>query len=227
MINEQEISGEVNLSQIETEKLLAYFVSEEISKRKAAGTFKGSFDPVTHFFGYQGRCAHPSYFDCCLGSTLGFGAGVLLDSNQTGLVVSVKELTNKPSQWRVGGVPILALLRSQPKVGYRRNELNVGSQEVALTDLPYQVLKANERAWRFVDHYCNPGPVQYSDFGHDSISDTLRELYGVETDITDQIKGLCNSINNSTMFTEHQHLLVAALSALKAAKGVLSSMQED
>jgi len=49
----------------------------------------------------------------------------------------------------------------------------------------------------------------------------------VETDITDQIKGLCNSINNSTMFTEHQHLLVAALSALKAAKGVLNSMQED
>lgn len=227
LINEQEISGEINLSQIETEKLLAYFVSEEIAKRKANGVFKGSFAPVTHFFGYQGRAAHPSYFDCCLGSTLGYSAATLLDAELTGLAVTVKELTNKPSEWRVGGVPILALLRSQPKSGYKRNELVVASQEVGLTDLPYQVLKANERAWRFVDHYCNPGPVQYTDFGHDSISDTLRELYKVETDITDQIRGLCNSINNSTMFTEHQHLLVAALSALKAAKGVLNSMQED
>ena len=49
----------------------------------------------------------------------------------------------------------------------------------------------------------------------------------METDIADQIKGLCNAINNSTMFAEHQHLLVAALSALKAAKGVLNSMSED
>lgn len=165
--------------------MLAYFVSEEIAKRKAKGEYKGSFAPVTHFFGYQGRAAHPSYFDCCLGSTLGYSAATLIDSDLTGMAVTVKELTNKPAEWRVGGVPILALLRSQPKSGYKRNELVVASQEVGLTDLPYQVLKANERAWRFVDHYCNPGPVQYSDFGHDSISDTLRELYKVETDITD------------------------------------------
>ena len=176
--------------------MLAYFVSEEIAKRKANGVFHGSFAPVTHFFGYQGRAAHPSYFDCCLGSTLGYSAAILLDSGMNGVAVTVKELTNKPSEWRVGGVPILALLRSTPKSGYKRNELVVASQEVALTDLPYQVLKANERAWRFVDHYCNPGPIQYTDMGHDSISDTLRELYKVETDITDQIRGLCNSINN-------------------------------
>lgn len=96
LINEQEISGEINLSQIETEKLLAYFVSEEIAKRKAKGEYKGSFAPVTHFFGYQGRAAHPSYFDCCLGSTLGYSAATLLDAELTGMAVSVKELTNKP-----------------------------------------------------------------------------------------------------------------------------------
>ena len=127
LINEQEISGEINLSQIETEKLLAYFVSEEIAKRKAKGEYKGSFAPVTHFFGYQGRAAHPSYFDCCLGSTLGYSAATLIDSDLTGMAVTVKELTNKPTEWRVGGVPILALLRSQPKSGYKRNELVVAS----------------------------------------------------------------------------------------------------
>jgi len=160
-------------------------VSEEIAKRKAAGTFKGSFAPVTHYFGYQGRSAHPSNFDCNLGSTLGFSAAALLDSGLTGLAVSVKELTNSADQWRVGGVPLLSLLRSQPKSGYKRNELVVPSQEIQLTDLPYQVLKANERSWRFVDHYVNPGPVQYADFGKDDSNDTLEELYKTETDIAD------------------------------------------
>ena len=96
LINQQEISGEVNLSQIETEKLLAYFVAEELKKRKSEGKYKGSFGPVTHFFGYQGRAAHPSTFDCSFGSTLGYSSAVLLDAGLTGLVVSVKELTNKP-----------------------------------------------------------------------------------------------------------------------------------
>jgi len=36
MINEQELSGEINLSMIETEKLIAHFVSEELEKRAAA-----------------------------------------------------------------------------------------------------------------------------------------------------------------------------------------------
>ena len=132
LISGHELSGEVNLASFETEKLLAYFVQAEIAKRKANGAFKGSFAPVTHYFGYQGRSAHPSNFDCNLGSTLGFSAAALLDAGLTGLAVSVKELTNPASQWRVGGVPLLALLRSQPKSGYSRKELNVGSQEIQL-----------------------------------------------------------------------------------------------
>ena len=80
LINEQEITGDINLAQIETEKLLAYLVSDELKRRKAHGTYKGSFAPVTHFFGYQGRAAHPSLFDCQLGSTLGFSAAALLES---------------------------------------------------------------------------------------------------------------------------------------------------
>jgi hypothetical protein len=202
-------------------------VNEELQKRKKKGLYKGSFAPVTHYFGYQGRAAHPTLFDSSLASTLGFGAAALIEGGLTGVAVAVKELTNNVRDWRVGGVPILALLRSTPKAGYLRHELVVPSQEVSLSDLPYQVLKANERAWRFVDHYCNPGPIQYMDKGASSISDTVESLFKVETDVTDQIKGLCNAIRNETMFTEHPHLLLAALSALKAAKGVLSSMSEE
>jgi 6-phosphofructokinase len=69
---------------IETEKLIAHFVSEELDRRKAAGVYKGKFAPVTHFFGYQGRAAHPTLFDCSLGSTLGFGAAAILEAGLTG-----------------------------------------------------------------------------------------------------------------------------------------------
>jgi len=67
-----------------------------------------------------------------LGSTLGFGAACLLDAGLSNLAVSVKDLTNKPSQWRIGGVPILAMLDSHPKSGYQREDLVVPSQEVSL-----------------------------------------------------------------------------------------------
>ena len=127
LINEQEISGEVNLSQLQTEKLVAHFVSEELARRKKVGSYNGSFAPVTHFFGYQGRAAHPSQFDCSLGSTLGYGAACLLDGGLTNLAVSVKDLTNKPSTWRVGGVPILSMMDSHPKSGYKRTDLVVPS----------------------------------------------------------------------------------------------------
>lgn len=207
--------------------MIAYFVSEELKRRKNKGLYKGTFAPVTHFFGYQGRAAHPSLFDCSLASTLGYGAAALIEAGLTGVAVSVKELTNHPTNWRVGGVPLVAMLRSAPKVGYLRQQLVVPSQEVSLSDTPYQIFKANERNWRFIDHYCNPGPIQYSDKGAFSVSDTIKTLYEVETDISEQIKGLCNAIRNETMFAEHPHLLVAALSALKAAKGVLSSMNEE
>jgi len=158
---------------------------------------------------------------------MGFGAAALLEGGLTGVAVAVKELTLPPAQWRVGGVPLLALLSSQPKTGYRRHELVVPSQEVSLSDQPYQVLKAHERAWKFVDHYANPGPVQYMDEGASSVSDTIMALYDVETEIAQEIKGLCAAVRSDTMFAEHPHLLVAALSALRAAKGVLRSMTEQ
>lgn len=227
LIYEQEFGpGDINLSRLETEKLLAYFVAEELKIRKAARAYNGTFTPVTHFFGYQGRAAHPSAFDCSLGSTLGFAAAVQLDAGVNASVVAVKDVTRPPSQWRVGAVPILALLQSQPKAGYRRRQLVVPSQEVQLSDRPYQAFKAHERDWKFDDRYCNPGPIQYADFGFDSVSETVQQLYQNEAEVSEQIKGLCNAIHNQTMFNDHEHLLVAALSALKAAKGVLDSAHQ-
>jgi len=79
------------------------------------------------------------------------------------MAVSVKDVTNKPSAWRVGGVPILSMMDSHPKSGYKRTDLVVPSQEVNMNDTPYQKFKAAELRWRYIDHYSNPGPIQYKD----------------------------------------------------------------
>lgn len=94
---------------------------------KKKGLFSGSFAPVTHFFGYQGRCSHPTLFDCSLGSAFGYGAAVLLEAGCTGMCVSIKDVIRPAKHWRIGGVPILTMVRSAPKQGYKRKELVVPS----------------------------------------------------------------------------------------------------
>lgn len=76
LVLERETHGTTQLSQIETERLLAHLVGIEMKKRKDKKAYKGSFSPITHYFGYQGRCSMPSIFDCNLAHNFGFIAGV-------------------------------------------------------------------------------------------------------------------------------------------------------
>lgn len=107
---------------------------------------------------------------------MGFGAAALLEGGCTGLAVGVKEITNKPEAWRVGGVPLLSLLTVVSKPGHA-DQATIPSQEVRMQDLPYQILRKHEPEWRFIDHYVNPGPIQYMDFGCEASSDTVRTQY--------------------------------------------------
>lgn len=78
-----------------------------------------------------------------------------------------------------------------------------------------------------VDHYTNPGPIQYADFGMDSRTESLKLYDRVSEDLKDQIKAICYAIHNQTMYSDHQHLLIGALSALKASKAVLDSTAQS
>ena len=87
-------------------------------------------------------------------------------------------------------------------------------------------MKAVERGWRYVDHYSNPGPIQFFDEGKDQRDLTIDTIYSHKTQISDQIRALCHSIQNDCLFVEHQHLLIAALSSLQSAKSVINSMTQ-
>lgn len=87
-------------------------------------------------------------------------------------------------------------------------------------------MKAVERDWRYIDHYSNPGPIQFFDHGKDQIDLTIDSIFKNKTKISEEIKALCNSIQNDCLFVEHEHLLVAALSSLQSAKSVINSMTQ-
>lgn len=159
LLIEREIQNEIKLSQLETEKLVAYLVEGELKERKKLGTYKGSFAPVTQYFGYQGRSGHPSMFDCSLASTMGYTAAVLAQHKLTGLVVCVTNVTQPPKIWRCGGVPLLGLLEALPKEGFVRSALVVKSDIVNINGRPFQAMKSKSKTWRIEDRYTNPGPI--------------------------------------------------------------------
>ncbi len=226
LLQEREVSGQIGISKIETEKLISYFVEQELKKRKAAGTYGGAFAPVTHYFGYQGRCSLPSHFDCSLGSTYGFAAGALIDHGLTGMAVTATQLTGHPNAWRVGGAPLLAMVTSRPKEGYLRQHLAVQSEDVDLHSEVFQQLKSTERTWRIIDHYSNPGPIQFYDETKYSVVPTLRYKWAKNTRLVNDINALCASLQKDVMFIEHNHLLVAALSSLQSTESVINSMRQ-
>ena len=76
--------GNVQVSLIETEKLLSTMVAQKLERMKKEGTFKGKFAAQHHFFGYEGRCAAPSNFDADYCYALGTSAAQLIANGKTG-----------------------------------------------------------------------------------------------------------------------------------------------
>jgi pyrophosphate--fructose-6-phosphate 1-phosphotransferase len=109
-LEDRDPHGNVQVSHIETEKLLIRMVEAELEARTAAGTYAGKFNGIPHFFGYEGRCALPSNFDCSYTAALGAAAGALLGAGRTGLMATASDLHLPAAQWRVGGAPLVSMM---------------------------------------------------------------------------------------------------------------------
>ena len=105
------------MSHIQTEKLLVQLVGAELLRRKAAGTYRGKFAALSHFFGYEGRCSLPSNFDATYCNALGQAAGALVASGQTGLMATIANLHLPASKWTVGGTPLLSMMWLERRSG--------------------------------------------------------------------------------------------------------------
>jgi len=152
--------GNVQVSQIETEKLLIEMIAKKLAVMKAEGSYKGKFSALGHFFGYEGRCAIPSNFDADYCYSIGVTATWLIANGKSGYMSLVQNLTAPASEWIAGGVPITMMMNMEKRNGKMKPVI-----QKALVDLegaPYKYLVAHRAEWADANtSYIYPGPVQY------------------------------------------------------------------
>ncbi len=152
--------GNVQVSLIETEKLLIEMVAKRLAQLKAEGKYKGKFSAINHFFGYEGRCAIPSNFDADYTYSLGYTASVLISAGKTGYMASVRNLTAPAAEWIAGGVPITMMMNMEKRHGKMKPVIQKALVE--LDGAPFKYFAANRADWADEKQsYVYPGPVQY------------------------------------------------------------------
>ena len=170
--------GNVQVSKIETEKLLISMVEEKLASLKKEGKFSGKFSTQSHFFGYEGRCAFPSNFDADYCYSLGFNAFALINFGLTGYLSSVRNLTAPASQWIAGGVPLTMMMNMERRHGEMKPVIKKALVEL---DGPvFKKLEANREDWALNDRYLFPGAIQY--FGPSSVCDITTVTLALESE---------------------------------------------
>lgn len=176
LLMDRDPHGNVQVSRIETEKLLISLIEKRLSKMKANGKYLGAFNPLSHFFGYEGRSAFPSNFDADYCYALGFTSFLLALNGYSGYIASVKNLTAKHSAWILRGVPLSAMIHMEKRKGEMKPVI-----EKALVDLrgkPFQAFAKLRTSWAEKDDYVLPGAIQY--FGDSEISDIITKTLKLE-----------------------------------------------
>jgi len=151
--------GNVQVSLIETEKLLIEMLKAKLKEIKKAGKYNGKFSTITHFFGYEGRCGIPSTFDATYTYALGYNAAVLALNDCSGYLSSVRNLTKKADAWVCGGIPLTMMMNVEKRKG--KDKPVIRKALVELNGKPFKFLQKNREDWAKNDRYTFPGPIQY------------------------------------------------------------------
>ena len=159
--------GNVQVSLIETEKLLSEMVATKLAAWKEEGKYNGKFGAQHHFFGYEGRCAAPSNFDADYCYSLGYTASMLIANGKTGYMSSVRNTTAPAAEWIAGGVPITMMMNMERRHGEMKPVIQKAL--VRLDGAPFKKFAANRETWAKETAYVYPGPIQY--FGPTEVCD--------------------------------------------------------
>ncbi len=159
--------GNVQVSLIETEKLLSDMVAVRLDELHKEGRYNGKFASQHHFFGYEGRCADPSNFDADYCYALGFNAACLVKAGVTGYMSSVSNLTKPSVQWNAGGIPVTMMLNMERRHGEMKPVIQKAL--VRLDGAPFLKFASQREQWAANTCYIYPGPIQY--FGPAEVCD--------------------------------------------------------
>lgn len=152
--------GNVQVSKIETERLLIALVEKELHRRKQQGSYKGHFSAQALFCGYEGRSGLPSNFDSQYCYALGYLAALLIHMGATGYICCIKHLTEPVEEWEIIGLPLFSLLHMEMREGKQKAVI-----QKALVDLAgdaFIAFKDKRETWLKEDDYCSPGPIQFN-----------------------------------------------------------------
>uniref|UniRef100_A0A2P2MDS8 Uncharacterized protein MANES_18G001100 n=1 Tax=Rhizophora mucronata TaxID=61149 RepID=A0A2P2MDS8_RHIMU len=224
-----ESDDSAQLSQIETEKLLAHLVEKEMITRMKEGTYKGKkFNAICHFFGYQARGSLPSKFDCDYAYVLGHICYHILAAGLNGYMATTTNLKNPVNKWRCGAAPITAMMTVK-RWAQSPGASSIGKPAIhpATVDLKgkaYELLRQNAANFLMDDLYRNPGPLQFDGPGADS---KTVSLCVEDQDYMGRIKKLQDYLDKIRGIVKpgcSQDVLKAALSVLASVTDVLSTM---
>lgn len=161
--------GNVQVSKIETERMIIEMVKKELKERAKNQRYKGSFSPIPHFCGYEGRSCLPSNFDSQYCYALGHIAALLINSKANGYICHLTNLSQKVEEWLPGGIPLTTLMTIEERHGEAKPVI-----QKALVDLkgkPFAALKSQRTKWASEDDYVDPGSIQF--FGPQEIADAV------------------------------------------------------
>lgn len=167
LLADRDPHGNVQVSKIETEKLLIEMISTRLNELKQQGDYIGKFSAQSHFFGYEGRCAFPSNFDADYCYSLGYNAFALINFGLTGYLSSVRNLTQPADEWIAGGIPLTMMMNMEKRHGEMKPVIQKAL--VKLDGPVFKRLENNREDWALNDRYLFPGAIQY--FGPSSVCD--------------------------------------------------------
>lgn len=167
LLADRDPHGNVQVSKIETEKLLIEMIQTRLDELKSQGDYIGKFSAQSHFFGYEGRCAFPSNFDADYCYALGFNAFALINFGLTGYLSSVRNLTQPADKWIAGGIPLTMMMNMERRHGEMKPVIQKAL--VRLDGPVFKQLEENREEWAMNDRYLFPGAIQY--FGPSCVCD--------------------------------------------------------
>ena len=176
LLMDRDPHGNVQVSRIETEKLIIEMVQKRLKELKGEGKFSGKFNTQSHFFGYEGRCAFPSNFDASYCYSLGYNAFFLIVSGLTGYMSAVKNLARPAAEWQAGGIPITMMMNLEIRHGHKKPVIRKALVE--LDGKPFKVFDGKRGEWAVKTSYLYPGAIQY--YGPKEVCDRPTETLLLE-----------------------------------------------
>ena len=128
-------------------------------------------------------------------------------------------------KWQCAGIPLIALTSVKGKSQYGENKCIIASSKVNLNGKPFLELKTMRKEWVYQDHYCNPGPIQFYDFGKYFTNMTLLLSHENYNNLLNQVEAYCEKIKSSCHFGANEEILKAAVYGLESITKILGIME--